>query len=196
MFANRFTALIDACSLVGVLKRNLLLSLAEAGLYRARWSPDILDECQRALVEMFTERGDQDAASKALKARRSMEEAFPEASVIDYANLIGSIEGMPDPNDRHVLAAAVKIRASVIVTENLKDFPARVLAPLDLEAKSADDFIADTIDLDTGKAVAAVHQMRRRFSRPEITADVLLVKMEAQGLVLSVEMLREHIASL
>ena len=106
------------------------------------------------------------------------------------------MHGLRDANDRHVLAAAVKTRASVIVTDNLRDFPAHAQKPLDLEAKSADGFIADAIDLDVGRAVAAVRQMRERFRKPEMTADNLLLLMEARGLTLSVDMLREHVASL
>ncbi len=70
------------------------------------------------------------------------------------------------------------------------------MAPLDLEAKTADAFIADTIDLDTGEAVAAVRQMRARFQRPEKTAEMLLLDMEAAGLIETADVLREHLLSL
>ena len=195
MLANRYTALIDACALFGVLKRNLLLSLAEADLYRVRWSAQILDEFERTLRSSQQEkRCGRDRESQA--SRQRMEHAFPDASVSGHEALIDSMTGLPDPNDRHVLAAAVKTRALVIVTENLRDFPAQALGPLDLEVKSADEFIADTMDLDIGRAVAAVREMRERFQKPEMAADVLLLQMDAQGLTLSVDMLRKHVASL
>jgi hypothetical protein len=196
VLANRFTALIDACALFGALKRNLLLSLAEADLYRVRWTAQILDEVERSIAELLVGKGDQGAAEKARRSRQEMERAFPDASVKGHEALIDCMQGLRDPDDRHILAAALKTRASVIVTDNLRDFPAQVLAPLDLEAKSADEFIADTIDLDVGRAVAAVRQMRERFNRPEIPADRLLLLMEARGLTLTVDMLREHVASL
>jgi hypothetical protein len=196
VLANRFTALIDACVLSGALKRNLLLSLAEADLYRVRWSAQILEEFERAIADILTRKGDGDPAEQAKHQRRRIEEAFPDASVTGHEALIDCMQGMPDPHDRHVVAAALKTRASVIVTENRRDFPLQALQPLDLEVKSADEFIADTISLDVGQAVAAVRQMRERFRRPEITADALLLKMEAQGLTLSVDMLRAHEASL
>lgn len=82
MFANRFTALIDACALVGVLKRNLILSLAEAEFFRLRWSSPILDETERAITEVLTGKGDAAAVKKAVKARAAMEAAFEEALVI------------------------------------------------------------------------------------------------------------------
>lgn len=196
MLANRFTALIDASALFGALKRNLLLSLAEADLYRVRWSAQILDETERALAEHFAERGEQAAAEKAKHSRQGIELAFPDASVSGHEALIDCMHALRDPNDRHVLAAALKTRASIIVTENLRHFPTQALWPLDLEAKSSDEFIADTIDLDIGRAVAAVRQMRERFNRPEMSADDLLLLMEARGLTLTVNMLREHVASL
>ncbi|RVI51415.1 PIN domain-containing protein, partial [Sinorhizobium meliloti] len=99
-------------------------------------------------------------------------------------------------NDAHVVAAALKTQAAVIVTDNLRDFPEELLRRLNLEARSADAFIADTIALDTGRAVAAVRRMRERFRKPEKTADVLLLDMEANGLTETVDVLRPHILSL
>ena len=196
MFASRFTVLVDACSLVSVLGRNLLLSLAQAEFFRLRWSAKILDETEKALARMFEERRISDPAETARRHRESMERAFGDAAVTGYESLISSFSNLPDPDDGHVIAAALKIRASVIVTENLKDFPPSVLGPLDLEAKTADAFIADTISLDTGKAVAAIRKMRERFKRPEKTAEVLLLDLEAKGFLETVDALRGHTQSL
>lgn len=196
MFANRFTVLADACSLVPALNRNLLLSLAEAEFFRVRWSVRILDEAERGIAKVLGERGITDAAERAARARNAMERAFEDASVVGYEKLVGSLEDLPDPDDAHVIAAAVKTRASVIVTDNLRDFPSRVLDPLDLEAKTTDAFVADTIGLDAGRAIAAVRQMRMRLKKPEKTAEVLLLDMEAVGLTQTVDALREHLRSL
>ncbi len=196
MFANRFSVLADACVLVPVLKRNLLLSLAKAEFFRVRWSAEILGETERSIAKVFADKGHADAADRAGRSRRAMERAFEDAAVTGYEGLIDGLKGLPDPGDAHVIAAAVKTRASVIVTDNLKHFPERLLAPLDLEAKTADAFIADTIDLDTGQAVAAVRQMRARFQRPEKTAEMLLLDIEAAGLMETADVLREHLLSL
>jgi predicted nucleic acid-binding protein len=198
LFANRFTAFVDACSLAGVLKRNLLLSLAEAEFFRLRWSARVLDETEKAMQEIHTKRGlsDTDAADRAKRARTSMEDAFVDAMVTDYDDLLPIAGKLPDPNDAHVLAAAVKTQAAMIVTQNLKHFPFEILGPLNVEAKSADAFIADTIALDTGRAVAAIRRMRERFKKPEKTAELLLLDMEADGLVETVDLLRPHIESL
>jgi hypothetical protein len=68
--------------------------------------------------------------------------------------------------------------------------------PLNLDIRSADEFIADTIALDVGRAIAAIKKMRERFKKPEITAERLLIEMEAVGLTEAVDMLRPHIQSI
>lgn len=125
-----------------------------------------------------------------------MEDAFEEAIVSGFEPFLCTCEGLPDPDDAHVLAAALKTRASTIVTENLRDFPPSVLTPLDLEARSSDAFLADTIELDPGRAVPAIQRMRLRLRKPEKTPAALLLDMEAAGLVETVGVLRSYEASL
>lgn len=196
MFANRFTALIDACALVPVLKRNLILSFADAGFFRVRWSNRILDEVERAIVKLAQTKGLDVPRERAARARRAMVTAFEDAIVDGYETLAGSFFNLPDPTDAHVIAAAVKTRASVIVTDNIAHFPPNILGPLDLEAKTTDAFLADTIGLDIGLATAAINTLRHRLKRPEKTANILLLDMEAAGLPQTVDMLRNHAASL
>ena len=196
MFANRFTALVDACTLAGALKRNLLLTLAEAEFFRLRWSVPIMDETQRAIEKILHEKGVPDAADRARRARASMEDAFEEAMVSDFEQFLPACLGLPDPGDAHVVAAAMKTQAAMIVTDNLKDFPDAYLHALNIEVRSADAFIADTIALDPGRAVAAIRMMRERFKKPEKTAELLLLDMEALGLVETVDILRSHVQSL
>lgn len=196
MFANRYTAIVDACSLASVLRRNLLLTLAEAEFFRLRWSEQILNETERAIDRILTRKGVADAAERAARARRSMETAFDEASVTDFEPLIPSCETLPDKKDAHVLAAALKTQAATIVTENIDDFPAEILAPLNLEAKTADEFIADTLSLHIGRGVAALRVMRERFANPAITPEELLLKMEADGLQETANVLRPYVQSL
>ena len=196
MFANRFTAIIDACTLADTLKRNLLLTLAEAGFFRLRWSGPILDETEAAIDGILRKKGRTDAADRAKRARASMEAAFEDAMVTEFDIFLTAAAGLPDPDDAHVVAAAIKTQAAMIVTENLKDFPAAILDTLDIEAKPADEFIADTIALDEGRAVAAIRKMRERFEKPEMTAEALLLSMEATGLVEAVNLLRPHVESL
>ncbi len=162
-FADRFTVLVDACCLAGALRRNMLLSLAEAGFNRVRWSAMIMRETARA-IEKTTE-----GKADPQKQVDAMHRAFPEATVEGFEDLEKAIVtgGLRDVGDAHVLAAAARCGASVIVTDNLRDFPEKLLKPYGLEAKSADDFLADCIDLDNVQAMAALNKMRLRFKRPE-----------------------------
>jgi hypothetical protein len=196
MFANRFTVLADACSLVPALNRNILLSLAEAEFFRVRWSARIMGETSRGIAKTLQRHGVSDSIQQAERVCLAMQSAFEDASVTGYERLMLGLENLPDVNDAHVIAAAVKTRASIIVTENLKHFPPAILDPLDLEAKTLDSFVADTIGLDTGRAVASVRRMRERLKKPEKSAEVLLLDMEARGLIQTADALREHLLSL
>ena len=146
MFANRFTVVIDACSLVDTSRRNLLLSLAEAELYRPRWSEEILGETERALAKIFGNGryNIPNPDERAEKSVNAIRRAFPCCSEVEYSHLEPCITGLPDSKDNHVLAAAVSCKAHLIVTENLKHFPNSILEKYELEAKSADDFISDS----------------------------------------------------
>lgn len=196
MYANRFTALVDACSLAGNLKRDLLLSLAAGEFYRLRWSKRILDETEAAVTEILRQKGAPDAVTRAAYTRAKMELAFEEAMVTDFTQLEGAVQGLADPSDGHVVAAALKTRAHVIVTDNKKDFPEPVLEPLGLVAVTTDEFLANTIDLSEGAAVEAIRQMREEYQRPEMDAGALLLRMEAVGLPLTASLLREFAGSL
>lgn len=184
MFANRFTAVLDACVLTSAAKRDLVLSLAEAEFFRPRWTQEIIDETRGAIPRLLVNRGLEKKAAeeKAAAACDAMCLAFPEAIVDGYEQLTPAIEGLRDPDDRHVVAAAVQCKASIIVTDNLKDFPSAALDAYELEAKSADDFIADAVNLDAIRAAKAIKKLRRRLKRPEMTAQELLLRWEARGL--------------
>lgn len=196
MFANRYTALIDACVLVSAPRRDLLLTLAEAEFFRMRWSRNIISETQSALRNIFAERGVEDHDARAARAVAAMQTAFPEALVDDQKGLEPLTFGLPDANDEHVLSAAVQTQAQAIVTDNLADFPAAILSPLNIEARTADDFIADTIALDEGKAVAAIRAMRVRLRRPEMSPQGFLKSLEAHRLFVTASILSNHAGSI
>jgi hypothetical protein len=199
VFANRFTVLLDANVLAPALTRNLLLSLAEAEFFRPRWSARIMEETERAIAGICLGHGRPDPEGDAAKARGAMELAFDDATVTGFEHVERGLHDdadLPDADDAHVIAAAIKTGASLTVTDNLKDFPVSVLTTFGLEAKSANAFLADTIDLRPEKAAQAVAVMRARFRRPEITAEDLLLKMEARGLGDAADLLRDHAGAL
>jgi hypothetical protein len=196
LFANRYTALVDSCSLAGVLQRNLILTLAEAEFFRLRWSSRILDDAEKAISRIHDRRGREDHLALAARQRANMEAAFEDAMVLNFDDFTPSEEGWPDKDDLHVVAAALKTQASVIVTENLKHFPEGKMRALNVEVRSADDFIADTIELDAPRAVAAIRRMRERFKKPEKTGEALLIDMDAASLTATVDALRDYVQSL
>ena len=129
----RFTALLDACVIYPAPIRDLLLNLAEQELYNPVWTKEILEEWK---VNLLANRSDLKRISLD-KTEMDMNSAFPAANIHSYESLIEGIE-LPDPDDRHIVASAIRGRADVIVTLNLKDFPSEyLLTNFDLEIISA-----------------------------------------------------------
>lgn len=134
--------LYDANVLYPSTLRDLLIRIAQAGLVQGKWSARILDEVFDNLCE---NRPDLDATALN-RTRALMMTAVRDCMVSGYESLIPVLE-LPDPDDRHVLAAAIRVRAQVIVTDNQKDFPAETLSEWDIEPKDADEFVLDQIGL-------------------------------------------------
>lgn len=110
-----YRALLDTCVLFKPLLCDTLLCLAEEGGYLPLWSEDILDELRRNLIHYGI-------AERATDYRiGQMTEHFPAAMVTGHRSLVSAMTN--SPTDRHVLAAAVRGHADVIVTENIRDFP-------------------------------------------------------------------------
>lgn len=183
-----FTALFDACVLFPAPLRDLLLSLATKEQFRARWTSAIHDEWTR---NVLAQRHDI-SPEKLQRTVDLMNEAVPDCLVENYEGLIDALD-LPDPDDRHVLAAAIKCQADVIVTNNLKDFPPKVLSPYDIEAQTPDIFLGHLFDLNPTSFCSAVRQQRERLNNPPYTAEQLLGVFYNQGLPLTVNKLREVI---
>ena len=182
---NRYSALIDACVLGGALKRNIILSLAEAGLFRPRWSARILDETEKSIATISK------GTSNTARQRAAIEKAFPEATVPVGADI--NVTGMlPDPNDEHVLQAAIWARCETLVTDNLSDFPQDVLDLWSIEVMSADVFISNAMDLDHVVAIGAMREMRARLRDPKYSVSALVLKLESQGLLHTADFFRRY----
>ena len=179
-----FSALLDTCVLVPSRARDVLLEVASAGVYRPLWSSEILTELDRTLRTLLRKRG---AAPEEIDAYLTrlfgqMETAFPDAMVRDWEALTETIQ-LPDPGDRHVVAAARAGRADVIVTDNLADFPPTAL-PASLTRQSLDDFLLDSLDLHPSLVVSAVHAVSARTGRsgPAMTAQEIAIYLRARGM--------------
>lgn len=136
------SAVLDACVLVPTTLTDTLLRLAERDFYRPLWSDRIFDEVARAVGKIHP-----DIEEARIRLRLSMmDAAFEDARVTGWEPLSAGLD-LPDPDDRHVLAAALAGRADSIVTFNLKDFPADRLLPHGLEARHPDEFLLDQLGL-------------------------------------------------
>ena len=139
-----FTVIYDACVLYPAPLRDLLLELAISELFSAKWTETIHDEWVRNLLKSRPE-----LEERLIHTRKLMNKAVPDSLVENFESLIDGLE-LPDANDRHVLAAAIKCNAQIIVTSNLKDFPTESLHPYGIEAMHPDEFIEHQFGLSPG----------------------------------------------
>jgi predicted nucleic acid-binding protein len=179
-----FIVVYDACALYGSTVRNLLIRLARARLVQAKWTEQILDELDRALAET---RGIPE--EKRRRLRTLMNAAIADCLVDGYQPLVEGLK-LPDVDDRHVLAAAIKAGAQVIVTSNVADFPTDYLAHWGIEAKSPDDFILDLISINDRVVYACVQQIVDERVNPPETFDEVLAQLERSGLIETAAALR------
>ncbi|WP_394613693.1 PIN domain-containing protein [Lentzea sp. JNUCC 0626] len=180
-----FVVVYDANVLYPSTLRDLLIRIAAAGLVQAKWTDQILDEVFRNI-----RKNRPDLSEQQLQRTRSlMLTAVRDCLVTGYERLIPALD-LPDPDDHHVLAAAIRARAQVIVTDNLKDFPAESLGEWDVEAKDADDFVIDQIGLDAKVVWSCVQQIANSWRNPPGTVEDVLASLERCGLVQSVAALR------
>ena len=185
------TAVYDANILYPAPLRDLFIRLAQTGIVRARWTETIHDEWVRNVLKD----NPQTTAERLARTRTLMNEAVRDCLVTGYENLIDSL-ALPDPDDRHVLAAAIRGGAEIIVTYNLKDFPGEMLARFDIEAQHPDDFLLSLFDVAPGLVCGAVKRQREGLSNPPKTAEELLATLESQGLTQAVARLREFVTLL
>ena len=182
----RYVAVLDACVLYPATVRDLLLSLAHADLYHAKWSEDIQHEW---VENLLTKRPDLNR-TQLEKTCQDMEKAVPDCLVHNYHFIIPNLT-LPDPDDRHVLAAAIRCNADAIVTINLKDFPQDLLDEHGIEAQHPDDFVMNQIELSKPHALQAIKQMRSRLKNPPRSAAELIGTIERHQLPQTAAFLRE-----
>ena len=184
-----FGAFLDANVLYPSGLRNFLMHLALTGVFRAHWSADVHEEWMGNLLK---NRPDLTRA-KLERTRHLMDHSMPDALVTGYEQLINSIE-LPDGNDRHVLAAAIRCGASVIVTLNLRDFPRETLGNFNIEAQHPDDFVLAVLEAFPEVVVEAARNHRTSLTNPPKTPDQYFAELDAQGLEKTVTALREVLA--
>lgn len=177
--------LYDACVLSPSLIRTLLMRLAVSGLVAARWTDGIRDEWMRTLL---ADRPDL-TRERLQRTRQFMAQAVPDAQVTGYESIVPSLS-LPDPDDRHVLAAAIHAGADVLVTFNLKDFPVSDLHPLDV--LTPDDLLCRLLDSGPEATVAAVEGLRLTLRRPAYPLTEFLERLARVGLPETARRLKIH----
>lgn len=181
-----FPVLYDACVLHPAPLRDFLVRVARTRLVQAHWTNKILDECFTSILES---RNDLTAA-KLERTRQLMNAAIPDVLVEGYESLLNGL-ALPDPDDVHVLAAAIKAKVEVIVTFNLKDFPESALQTYDIEAQHPDDFVRGLIDLAPGTICNVVQAQAAALKSPTQTVGELLDTLARNALVQSVAEIRK-----
>ena len=173
-----FTALLDANILYPAPMRDIFLQLAADDVFRAKWTADIHREWIDALLRNEPHR-DRAALER---TRDLMDSATRDCLVTGYDGLIAALD-LPDPDDCHVLAAAITGRCDVIVTRNLRDFPDAAVMQYGIEVQHPDNFLGNHLDLMPGAFCAAVRKIRSRLVAPPLTVQDYLATLTGQGLV-------------
>ena len=163
-----FIVIYDASVIYGGLVRDLLIRVAAGGLVQAKWTSEILDEAFDNLLE---NRPDLSRA-RLQRTRELMTEAVRDSLVEGYQPLIDGLN-LPDPDDRHVLAAAIRSGAQVIVTSNIKDFPDEALQPFGITAQLPDDFLSALVELDPNQLWSIVDAIASKLREPESREEIL-----------------------
>jgi predicted nucleic acid-binding protein len=180
-----FVVVYDASVLYPNTLRDLLIRIAQSGLAQAKWTDQILNETFRSVIRSRPDL----KPVKLDRTRVLLTTAVRDWKVTGYEPLVDALK-LPDPDDRHVLAAAIRARAQVIVTTEPHDFPAAELAQWDVAPKSPDEFVRDQISLDRAAVYAGVQQLADCRRDPPGGVEEVLDRLERDGLAVSVADLR------
>lgn len=182
-----YTVVLDANVLYPIAVIDLILSLADTNLFHARWSDRIEAEAARNLAER------RPALANKIPARfAAMRRAIPDCIIGHFDHITDKLR-LPDPDDRHVLAAAIVGHADAIVTFNLKDFPTDYVRQFGIEVLHPDDFVMNQIDLDQVACLSAIKAMRTGWNSPAYTAMQLVEFYSRIGLTQTSDFLRSAI---
>jgi PIN domain len=180
---------LDANVLYPAGLRDFLMRLTLQGLYHARWSDLVHEEWMQAVLRDFP-----DLIYQQLARTRDLMNRYAVGSLVTgFKHRIEQLVGLPDPNDRHVLAAAIHCRAQLILTRNLRDFPASVLAEYGIRAEAPDPFIHGLLMAQPEGVIATARQHRANLKNPPKSVEEYLASLEQQGLHRTVAALRGYV---
>jgi len=171
---SKTIVVLDACVLYSAPLRDILLNLA---IITNEWFTNLL-------------KNRPDLKEKNLRRTISfMEKKFEDAGVTDFEHHIPTIQ-LLDPDDRHVVACAIQCKAEIIVTKNLKDFPAEELAKFNLIAQHPDDFICDLFEMKKDASTRAFNVQLETLKKPPLTKEELLETFRKCGLPKAAELFK------
>jgi hypothetical protein len=184
-------AVFDACILYPFHLRNVLVQAAVDRLIEARWTDDIHDEWMRNLAA----RASAVPLERLRNTRRLMNEALPRALVNGYENHIPLVN-LPDPNDRHVVAAGIAAGASIILTWNLRDFPAKELKKFGLRRETPDVFLSGLYDKVPDLTISSLANARRNLTKSRVSAPDFINLLNRHKLIELAKHADQHLSEL
>ncbi|MEA3274519.1 MAG: PIN domain-containing protein [Pseudomonadota bacterium] len=183
-----FTVVYDACIFYPAPLRDLLIRLARTRRFRARWTRQIHEEWTRNLLA-----DRKDLTKQQLDWTVSqINGAVPDCLITGFEHIVNGLQ-LPDPNDRHVLAAAIRAGAAAIVTMNLRDFPDEILSEFEIFARHPDDFILDLADLEPQILERVAKEQRADLRNPPLSAEEFVANIRRQRLPGVADFLEERI---
>lgn len=166
---------LDACVIYPISTCDLLLHVAETGLFSPVWSAEIMQEVSRTSLRFQSSTGHQ----QVMKRLADMNEAFPSAPISGSTEVLAALKSsLPDPTDAHVISTAIASRSRFIVTENLRDFPTHVLDPLAIIPISFDKFMVQLWNRDPWKVLAGLETLLEAKTKPTLTLNGYLNQLE------------------
>lgn len=179
-------AVLDASVLFSASLRDILMRLAGRRIYAPRWTEMI----HREWIEAVLKRRPDITRERLERTKHLMDQFVLDAIVTDFENLIPNLQ-LPDPNDRHVLAAAIIGQADTIVTHNLKDFPSETLSSYNIQAQHPDDFIYRLLQEETDEVLITMRDHRLILKNPAKSQEEYLLTLEKQGLTRTAGFVKE-----
>jgi hypothetical protein len=181
------TAILDACVLYGARLRSFLMHLAMSDLLWARWTTQIHEEWMRNVQRDYPDM----TREKVERIRDLMDRHALDSIVTGHEELAPALT-LPDPDDRHVLAAAIRAGADAIVTFNLADFPREIVAGFGIEVLHPDELLERLIDLDFEAVCEAARRDRATLKNPPKSIDNYLSDLERVGISRTAATLRSY----
>lgn len=167
-----YAAVLDANVLHPIVTTEVLLRLADRGLFRPVWSREILDEVRESLERRAL------SPEKVQRRLDVMESHFPDAMADDIGRFLSAVPSAIEEHDRHVVAAALAGQADAIVTNNVDDFPADAVATLSIDVQSLDTFLLNQWTLDPEAVRDVFDELERDLRRPPMSMADLFDALE------------------